>query len=105
MVSLGVKLLTLDTAPNTVFLVWFFLSAPHPLGSCYQLWCSRQACVIGQFGPYCDTGPTGLSVADVHRERRVSSPAHKDISEGPNYYGLYYKCVSKHFIINWNLAS
>lgn len=105
MVSLVVKLLTLDTAPNTVFLVWFFLSAPRPLGSCYQLWCYRHACMIDQLVL---TETQALLVLRQMCTHRKQSPFHlpvKTFVKGPNYYGLYYKCVSKHFIINWNLAS
>lgn len=106
MVSSVVKLLTLDTAPNTVFLVGFFLSAPCPLGFLLPVALLQTGLHDRPVGPYCDSGPTGLSVADVHTQKAESIPsARKDICEGPNYYGLYYKCVSKHFIINWNSAS
>lgn len=53
--------------------------------------------------PYSDSGPTGLSEAD-RKQSQFHLPV-KTFVKGPNYYGLYYKCVSKHFIINWNLAS
>lgn len=106
MVSSVVKLLTLDTAPNTVFLVGVFMSAPCPPGFLLPVALLQTGLHDRPVGPYCDSGLTGLSVADVHTQKAESvPPAHKDICEGPNYYGLYYKCVSKHFIINWNSAS
>lgn len=99
MVPSVVKLLTLDTAPNTVFLVGFFLSAPRPPGFLLPVVLLQTGLQDRPVGPYCDSGSTGLSVAES------VPPACKDICEGPNCYGLYYKKFLSTFIINWNLAS
>lgn len=74
MVSSVVKLLTLDTAPNTVFLDGFFLSAPCPPGFLLPVALLQTGLHDRPVGPYCDSGPTGLSVADVHTSVRSTCP-------------------------------
>lgn len=51
-----------------------------------------------------DSDQTGLSCVNAHMQKTVLH-AHKDICEEFSYYNLLYKCVSRHFIMNWNLTS
>lgn len=48
-----------------------------------------------------------VSLMEMHTCRNTESVlhVHKDICKEFNYYGLLYKCVFRHFIINWNLTS
>lgn len=52
-----------------------------------------------------DSDQTGLSCVSVHMQKQSVLHVHKDICEEFSYYDLLYKCVSRHFIMNWNLTS
>lgn len=45
-----------------------------------------------------------VSCVNVHMQKQSVLHALKDICEKLSYYDLLYKCVSRHFIINWNLT-
>lgn len=99
------------------FFVVFLMSAPitdavqiHVTRSSF---CDKQTCMMNQFvvtlfffnwSNY-DSDEAGFSYVNVHMQKQSLFHAHKDIRKELNYYGLLYKCVSRHFIINWNLTS
>lgn len=107
-----------DTAPSPVFFRGVSNECTHHrrcADSPYRpSLCHKQTCMINQFvvtlffffnwSSY-DSDRTGFSYVNVHMQKQSVLHAHKDICKEFDYYGLLYKCVSRHFIINWNLTS
>lgn len=52
-----------------------------------------------------DSDQTGFSYVNAHMQKHSQFYVPIKTCKEFNYYGLLYKCVSKHFIVNWNLTS